>query len=84
MTTLKDIVKRAINDDDFRKHLMEKPEEALAEYVELAEEDKELFINAKGKDFKELMTELSPRISKAGLGVLGDAKGLLGEGFWGP
>lgn len=72
MTTLQQIVRRAINDEDFRAALMKDPVKAL-ENSGLSNEEIQMFVAAKGNDFNQLLAKLQVdnRISKAGLNPTG-------------
>lgn len=68
MATLQQIVRMAINDEDFRAALMKDPAKAL-ENSGLTEQEIAMFVAAKGRNFNELLAKLQvdKRISKAGI-----------------
>lgn len=71
MATLKDLVYKAIADASFRKALSADPEKAL-EGFDLSDEEKTLFLNARGGDLSALLADLSveKRVSKSGIGPI--------------
>lgn len=72
MATLQQIVRMAINDEDFRAALMKDPAKAL-ENSGLTEQEIAMFVAAKGRNFNELLAKLQvdKRISKAGINPTG-------------
>jgi hypothetical protein len=64
---LKEIIGRAINDSAFRELLASDLDSALASY-DLTDDERTLLVDAQGKDFNELLTNLEARISKGGPG----------------
>lgn len=62
-TALKEIIDRAVKDEDFRNQLFTDPEKALAGY-ELSEEDKEALKNINADNFDQFAGGLGDRSTK--------------------
>lgn len=61
--SIKNILSRAVLEEEFRKILLADPTKALAGY-ELAEEEKAIFQNLSPEEFEGLLTKLDERISR--------------------
>jgi hypothetical protein len=63
---IKAVITKAITDEKYRKHLLEKPDEAIKGY-ELSEAEKKMLRNLKSEAFEELDMDVEERQSKSGL-----------------
>ena len=65
---LTDLISKAISDSDFRKQLLEHPDEAAQGY-DLNESETKMLRNLKADAFDELDMDVEQRQSKSGLGM---------------
>lgn len=65
---LTDLISKALSDTEFRKKLLEQPEEAVKGY-NLGESEVKMLRNLKADAFDELDMDVEQRQSKSGLGM---------------
>ena len=65
---LTDLISKALSDAEFRKQLLEHPEEATKGY-DLGESEVKMLRNLKADAFEELDMDVEQRQSKSGLGM---------------
>lgn len=60
---VKQIIEKAVKDEDFRKLLFDKPDKALADY-DLSQEDRDLLSNLNKDNFDDFAGDLGDRTTK--------------------